>query len=63
MEFTTYFVCGHFTHLALFKGMSNFLRLYFPKISQKLILLDNPHLSLVNHSEFTNGYDEIYELK
>ncbi len=63
MDFTTYFVCGHFTHLALFKGMSNFLRLYFPNINQKLILLDNPHLNLIDHSEFTSGYDEVIELK
>ena len=63
MDFTTYFVCGHYTHLALFKGMSNFLRLYFPNINQKLILFDNPHLNLVDHSEFTNGYDEVIELK
>ena len=63
MDFTTYFVCGHFTHLALFKGMSNFLRLYFPNINQKLILLNNPHLNLVDHSEFTSGYDEVIELK
>ena len=63
MDFTTYFVCGHFTHLTLFKGMSNFLRLYFPNINQKLILLDNPHLKLVDHSDFTNGYDEVLELK
>ena len=63
MDFTTYFVCGHFTHLALFKGMSNFLRLYFPNINQKLILLDNPHFNLIDHSEFTSGYDEVLKLK
>ena len=63
MDFTTYFVCGHFTHLSFFKGMSNFLRLYFPNINQKLILLDNPHLNLIDHSEFTSGYDEVIELK
>ncbi len=63
MDFTTYFVCGHFTHLALFKGMSNFLRLYFPHLNQKLILLDNPHLDLIDHSDFTSGYDEVLELK
>ncbi len=62
MTRSIYFVCGHLTHLALFAGLSEFLRGYFPGVKQNLILTRHPYFARIDTGEYLSGYDTVNEM-
>lgn len=57
-----YYICSHFTDLALYHGLCSFFRKFFPEVKQYLVLAEHPMFSYVDYEEFLGGFDSVRRL-